>query len=241
MPWRWHSRNWGPSRRAPGSWAGARGSGFSMSSPTPRWGSARWSSRTACSLLLDQRLLDPALRVGALHLEVAFLVLAEVDDLVGALERGEHLRPILGLGEQLDVVDLGAQDVAVREDRAGLDQVAVESGALEAIGPRHQLGGPAQGVDDVVVIVHVRRGDDFPFGGVGVASGRDPGASEKGEAAQAEVALLRFALRGRHLPTGAGVGHQHAGLGFLDLEPPGHGAELPAQKPARRPAHAAGV
>src|ERR1041384_7786554 len=69
-------------------------------------------------LLLHQRLLHPPFGVGALHLEVAILVLAQVDQLVRRLERGQHLRSILRLRVQLHVVDLRQDDVALGVPRS---------------------------------------------------------------------------------------------------------------------------
>src|SRR6266852_4712412 len=177
-----------------------------------------------CLLFRDEDFLDPAAALAGLHAHEAVLLLAHEDQLFAAGQRGDRGRLVGRLGEEPDVGDLRPQHVAFVEDRAGLRHGArflVEraDAALEARVAPHRA-------HDAVVVVGEARRDDLALGRPLVAAEsrhRDARAAE--QSAQPEVRLLGAALGRRDLKARAGVGQEHARLGFLELEPAGHRAE----------------
>src|SRR5215472_9112139 len=71
-------------------------------------------------LACDQNLLHPAAALARLDLEETVLLLAEEDHLLALAEGGDDLTRVRRLGHDLDVPDLGVEDVALVEDGATL-------------------------------------------------------------------------------------------------------------------------
>src|SRR5262249_20147984 len=183
---------------------------------------------TGISSAGDQDLLHPAAALARLDLDEALLLLAQVDHLLALRERRDDLPGVRRGGHDTDVADLRPQDVALVEDRSGLDLAAGRGllGQRADVALQARVG--ADGAHDAVVVVGEAGRDDLALVRVRVAAERGgptaapPHAAQ--DPAQVEVGLARVALGRGHLDARAAVRQEHAGLRLLELDPAADGS-----------------
>src|SRR5438876_270163 len=139
-----------------------------------------------------QHLLYPAGGRRPLHVDEALRLAPDDDQLFPLAECSNHLRAIIRLSEQLHVRDLRHDDIACGENGAG-DGLP---GGLLTERPHVALQAwiVADSGDDLVVVVHEGRRDDFALVRVAVAAHRGARAAAEEQTAQAQVGLASAAF-----------------------------------------------